>query len=91
MVEELAIRVVMTFTLRYKTRVHAHDCSGDRSHATIELEGETPNETATQIGFVKLLAPGTDMGATVTVERIVKETSNRSIGVEHEVLANEAT
>src|SRR5260370_29269564 len=61
-----------------------------RSDAAAELKGVATHETARRIGIVELFAPETGRRRAIAVGRLVHITVGLSVGMEHQVLADQS-
>src|SRR6516165_4810992 len=88
--EELTIGAVVFGTPRQATDVHAIHGGHHRPLAARELECVAPYEPARTVRFVELLAPDAVPGAAITVKRLVEIAGDPRIGMEHQILADQA-
>src|SRR5262245_23335032 len=90
MAVELAEHAVMIRAPRQDALLLARDSFEHRPCATAELDAVAAYEAAREVGVVKLLAPEAGRRRAVRVGRLLHKTVDLRIGMEHQVLADQA-
>src|SRR5207247_8209873 len=90
MAVELAEHAMVIRAPRQNALLLAHDGLEHWSCAADELDAVAADEAARQLRVVKFLAPEAGRRRTVTVGRLLHVAVNLRIGMEHQVLADQA-
>src|ERR1700741_3735256 len=88
--KQLAIGAVVFGAPRQAADLHAMDSRHYRSLTAGEFERIAAHEPPGAVRLVELLAPDAVAWAAITIERFVEIADDPSIGMEHQVLADQA-
>ena len=82
--------LMVVFAPGYSSGCHAVQGGHDRTAATGDLIGVAAHEIPCAVSFVELLTPYAVVGADIAVLRIIENSQDGCVGMEHEIFTDEA-